>query len=845
MRRYIDRLLYLPAKIDRKLEHALDLQVLRALSPVSTGLAVAFSLFGVLHGLDDLEFGAKVTIVAADVIVVACLALLTRALWRGLIAAHHANLIGLAVVGLCLADVLIVFSLARDPFYLSYLAIVVITCGCVLLSVRWLLAALALTLVSSTPVALVYLGSGSFYHFVLTLAAASALATIILIARRGYVLRTQMALAAARAEASRRHTVEASLHESERRMELAIAGSQGGWWDIEMDPLRPDDIPDAISLDPSIKAFIGFQDSEFPNSLQAWRDRILEEDLPEYSAAARNHLKGLTPLYQIEYRVRHQDGSVRWIFTRGRISRDKRGKPVRWSGIDWDITDSKQTGDRLNLLQRAVEQSSSLVIITDTEARIEYVNPKFTRVTGYSPDEIIGSKPSVLKSDQTPREVHRELWRALSAGHEWQGEFRNRKKDGSAYWVISSISPIKDADGVTRHYLSVQEDITERKRIEARLAQSQRLESVGQLVSGVAHDFNNLLTAVIGFAELGIRQLSAGEPLRRELLEIKKAGQSADDLTRQLLAFSSRQMLELQALDLNRIVTDIEELLRRTISEDIELDFELSSELGATRADPAQMRQILVNLAVNARDAMPGGGRLTIRTDDVELDDQFDFGTETPVAGPYVLLAVTDTGHGIDERNQARVFEPFYTSKPRGQGTGLGLSTVYGVVKQCEGYISLDSEPGVGTCFKIYLPRVRETIEPQTAALVAPSDGGDETILVVEDNAGVRKVAAQTLKTRGYRVFSCSSPENAIQVFAEHEIDLLLTDMVMPGTNGAGLARELLSRKPSLRVLLMSGYTERSLMDLQGLGPGTPFLHKPFRLDDLLTKVRESLEGGH
>ncbi|MCP4200555.1 MAG: PAS domain-containing protein [bacterium] len=843
MRTYLTRIPFLAGRISSEARETLDGQVLRALAPVSGGLAIAFSLFAVLNLLDDLSPRATTAIVGGDLGSVGCFLLLYIALKRRMIPARRANVLALGVVALSLANILVVIGLAREPLYLSYLAIVAVACGSILLSLRWLLAALGLAAVSSAPLAWRMLSSESLFHYGVLLVAASALAVIVLVARRSDALATHRALASAKRETARRRETEASLLDSERRMEFAIAGSQGGWWDISMDPDAPETLPDAITLDPTVKAFIGFEDHEFPGSLREWRSRILPADLERHSAAVAEHLAGKTPLLEVEYRIRHRKGGVRWIYSRGRIQRDENGNPTRWSGIDWDITDSKQTEDRLNLLTRAVEQSPSLVIITDIEGTIEYVNPKFTRTTGYSAEEAIGKKPSFLKSDQTAPDTHRELWETIAAGREWQGEFRNTKKDGSAFWVISSISPIKSATGVTQHYLAVQEDVTERKKVEARLAQAQNLESVGQLVSGVAHDFNNLLTAVIGFAELGLRQAAEGMPLHRELMEIKKAGLSASDLTRQLLAFSRRQMLEPRVLNLNDVVTDVEQLLKRTINEDIHVELTLDPDLGATRVDPAQVSQILVNLAVNARDAMPEGGRLTIETAEVELDGDHAFGTAVPDPGPYVLLAVSDTGEGIDEQTQERVFEPFFTTKPRGQGTGLGLSTVYGVVKQSGGFISLYSEPGIGTSFKVYFPRVEATVEARTAQAATEARGGGETILVVEDNDGVRKVAARTLKNRGYRVFSCAEAQEAVRIFGEQEIDLLLTDIVMPGTNGATLAQDLKGKRPSLQVLLMSGYTERSVLDAHEMGFDTFFLHKPFRLDDLLTKVGRCLDS--
>jgi PAS domain S-box-containing protein len=504
----------------------------------------------------------------------------------------------------------------------------------------------------------------------------------------------------------------------------------------------------------------------------------------------------------------------------------------------------RRTADQLRKFSLAVEQGPSLLIITDTAGHIEYVNPKFTRTTGYTLDEVRGLTPRVLKSEETPPDVYDDLWQTIQTGNVWQKELKNVKKNGEPYWVIASISPLRNASGRTTHYLGVQEDITERKEIEAQLVQAQKMESVGQLVSGVAHDFNNLLTGVLGFSELALAKVQNGDPLRQDLMEIRKAGESASALTQQLLAFSRQQMLRPEVIDLNEVLESIENLLRRTMTENVELAKDLAPDLGLVRADPAQIQQILVNLAVNARDAMPDGGRLIIATSNAELGRRFANEHVLVRQGRYVMLAVSDTGRGMDEETRKRVFEPFFTTKERGRGTGLGLATVYGIVKQSRGYIWVYSEPGRGATFKIFLPRVVEPPDKPVIPEAVPAQiVGAETILLVEDDKVVRTLAESILKARGYRVLAAENGEDAIGLWKTGGIDLLITDIVMPAMNGVELARHLTALRSDLKVLLLSGYAEQAIVEDTLADQGTPFMGKPFKVTEFLDKVRTVLDS--
>jgi nitrogen-specific signal transduction histidine kinase len=385
-----------------------------------------------------------------------------------------------------------------------------------------------------------------------------------------------------------------------------------------------------------------------------------------------------------------------------------------------------------------------------------------------------------------------------------------------------------------------------RKQLEEQLRHAQKMEAVGRLAGGVAHDFNNILTGITGYVELVLAEVQS-EQARRDLVQIRQFSDRAAGLTHQLLAFSRRQPLQVSTVDLNRLVKSTTAMIERLIGEDVALQLHAGEELASIRADSGQIEQVLMNLAVNSRDAMPDGGSLIIETDNVQLDEGYAGGHTAVVPGDYVRLTVTDTGVGMDAESQARIFEPFFTTKEQGKGTGLGLSTVYGIIKQHGGNIWVYSEPGNGTCFKIYLPTFDSQPEPAAvSSLVGRVPRGDETILLVEDEPRVRDAVQRALENYGYRVLSATHPEEARRVFDEHReaIDMLLTDVVMPGYDGKQLYERISSGQPGLPVLYMSGYTDRAILDHGVLNPGITFIQKPFSPAQLVRKVRAVLDAG-
>ena len=499
-------------------------------------------------------------------------------------------------------------------------------------------------------------------------------------------------------------------------------------------------------------------------------------------------------------------------------------------------------------LKAILDAALDAVITMDGDGVVRSWSPQAERVFSWPASEAIGRKLSTTIIPPRYREAHeRGLAHFLATGVgpvlNQRTEITGLRRDGNEIPVELTITPVR-VEGSWLFSAFVR-DISEQRLLENQLRQAQKMEAVGRLAGGIAHDFNNLLTAILGSTDLALETLTPSAPERADMEEVRKAGLRAGELTRQLLAFSRQQVLAPQVLDLNALVAELEKLLRRLIGEDVELRTALAPDLGAVKADPGQLEQVIANLAVNARDAMPTGGRLTIETSNVVLGDSYAEQHFPVQPGSYVLLAVSDTGTGMDAETKSRIFEPFFTTKEKGKGTGLGLAMVYGVVKQSGGYIWVYSEPGQGTAFKIYLPRVREAPEPARPrpAATAPQRGS-ETVLLVEDDEMVRQLTRRTLASRGYTVLAAAEGHDALRLVEGHQgrVDLLITDVVMPGMSGREVAQRVTAVRPAIKVLYLSGYTDDAIVRHGVLDPGVAFLQKPFTPDTFTRKVREVLD---
>jgi signal transduction histidine kinase/ActR/RegA family two-component response regulator len=456
----------------------------------------------------------------------------------------------------------------------------------------------------------------------------------------------------------------------------------------------------------------------------------------------------------------------------------------------------------------------------------------------------VGRRASELLLDGEPAPSLEQRHARRIAGEAERYEVQIRRKNGQQVWVEITGTPFRDPNGDVIGTLGALTDISERKMLQEQLLQSQKMDAVGRLAGGVAHDFNNLLTAIKGFTELLLLDFDPADSRHPFITEIQAAANRAASLTRQLLAFSRKQVLQPRVLDLNASVVDMEKMLRRLIGEDVTLDTALDVEPKHVKADPGQIEQVILNLAVNARDAMPHGGRITVATSTLQLAAEQIPRHAGVEPGPYVALTVSDTGTGIDEITRGRIFEPFYTTKEQGKGTGLGLSTVYGIVQQSGGFIELESEPGAGTTFRILLPQVEEEVERTVRHAPTGTMDGSETVLMVEDEIAVRVLVRRVLDRAGYHVLEAASGAEALDLVETTDlpIDILLTDVVMPGMSGRELADELCARFPTLRVLFMSGYTDEAIVHHGVLEAGVSFMEKPFTPEILLQRLREALD---
>jgi PAS domain S-box-containing protein len=574
---------------------------------------------------------------------------------------------------------------------------------------------------------------------------------------------------------------------------------------------------DATYISGNIEEITGYPPGDFTGRPGFWSGNIHPEDAPGVFA----ELPKLTEqgTLEHEYRFRKADGSYVWFRDSLRLVRAPDGGASHVVGVREDRSRSRRDAEVRALLGMAVEQAAETIMITDTEGTIEYVNPAFEKISGYDAEEVIGKTPRIQKSGHHEEEFYKEMWDTLRRGESWSGSIVNRRRNGNLFQEMAVISPVRGTSGKIEHYVAVKRDVTTEVELEEQLRQSQKMEAIGKLAGGIAHDFNNLLVAVTGYSDILLGRLGQDDPGRKEIEEIRNAGDRAAALTRQLLAFGRRQLLNLKVVDLNETIWEMENMLRRVIGEDISIMTFPGNNLWPVRVDPGQVEQVIMNLVVNSRDAMPGGGKLTIETSNVRIDEEYARRRSGVKPGEYVMLAVSDTGRGMSPEVQGRIFEPFFTTKDAGKGTGLGLSTVYGIVKQTGGNVWVYSEEGMGSAFKVYLPAVpdSEKIAGKSEKREKRSARGTETLLLAEDEEVVRNIIRAVLGSNGYQVIEARDGREALEIAD-------------------------LEKHPEAKVLYMSGYTENAIVHHGVLDAGTAFLQKPFRADALAQKVREVLD---
>jgi PAS domain S-box-containing protein len=632
-----------------------------------------------------------------------------------------------------------------------------------------------------------------------------------------------------------RNRAHEALYESQRRLELIIRASNIGLWDWNL-------LDNTVYFSPQWKSQIGFTDDEIPNRFEEWQKRVHPDDLEEALARVREYLAKSEGEDENEFRFQHKDGSYRWILARSSVLKDAQGKPYRVLGSHVDITERKRSEETLRENERrlglAVANSGMSVFAQDRDLRFTWIyNPQLGKTVA----QMIGK----TEADFFPPDLADQFIllkrRAMDTDERVHGEI-SADVGGQKCVFELLVEPVRNAAGEIEGIRGALLDITKRRELEDQLRQSQKLEAVGSLAGGIAHDFNNLLTAILGYADLAIDALDPANPIRADIEEIQRAGHSAEALTRQLLIFSRKGIVQPVLLPLNGIVTRLEKILRRVVGEDVEFRVRLGPSLGSVKADAGQLEQVVMNLVVNARDAMPSGGTLTLETDCVQVDEAFAASHGGSAVGQFDRLRVIDTGCGMTPEVQAQIFNPFFTTKGPEKGTGLGLATVHGIVYQAGGYVAVTSAPGQGSTFAIYLPRVAgQADSPRAGPTAIPA--GVETILFVEDDESIRTLGVRILRQYGYTVVPARHAAEALTLAEAHgRIDLLATDLVMPGVNGRVLAERLRQSRGDLKVLYTSGYTSDSvtLHDIQT--SGLDFLQKPYTVEALVRAVRTVLD---
>jgi PAS domain S-box-containing protein len=610
-------------------------------------------------------------------------------------------------------------------------------------------------------------------------------------------------------------------------------------WDIKTNSLVWND---------SVEKVFGHKQNEIYPEIEWWYDHLHPDDRERVIAGFNAILDDGGTSWSNQYRYRRADGTYANVIDRAYIARDATGTATRVIGAITDVTERSRSEAAIRFQAQLLNAVQQAVVATDPDGLVIFWNKFAELLYGWTAEEAVGRAIDELTPSPFLREHGAQIVERGAAGEAWTGEFLVQGKSGKAFPALLTTSPVLDERSRVLGFVQVSIDLTERRNLEEQFRQSQKMDAVGRLAGGIAHDFNNLLTVIRLNTEIIIEGLDPEDPRSEDVKQIRNAAERASTLTRQLLAFSRKQILQPRVLDMNSVVGNVEPMLRRLIGEDVTITSTCNAR-GYVVADPGQLDQVLVNLVVNARDAMPQGGRITIETRNIDLDDNYTSEHAPVMPGRYVMLAVGDTGVGMNQDTREHAFDPFFTTKEAGKGTGLGLATVYGIVKQSGGYVWIYSEPGHGTTLKLYFPEVSSVAafansEPRVASM--QTKRGSETILLVEDEEAVRGLTLRILEKQGYRVIAAQHGREAMDIASREEghIDLVLTDVVMPGMNGRGLVERLSGIRPRIKSLYMSGYTDDDIIRRGFIEPSKSFLQKPFTSDALLQTVRKVLDGG-
>jgi len=636
-------------------------------------------------------------------------------------------------------------------------------------------------------------------------------------------------------DVSERSRMEEALRASEEKYRDLVENAKDAIYSLDRDGV-------ITYMSPSVEFISGYKPSDLVG--RPFHNFINEDDLPATHDNFRAALAGKEA--PSEFRFTKPTGEVRWARSSGKPMYEG-DRIVGVRGVLSDITDRKNAEQEAQFLGSIASQAKDAFIVTDLDFKITYMNNAAEELFGYALDDLRGETPGVLNAEADSDKMQEEIYKTVQSGGVWNGTVLNKRKDGGTFLCEMKVGPIRDERGRVKSYLGIQRDITEKRQLQEQLLQAQKMEAVGTLAGGIAHDFNNMLTAIIGYSDLLLAGCGRDFELRQDIREIGSVARRAAGLTRQLLSFSRRQIIKVSPIDLSVQVTRLENMLRRLLGESVELSIEAPPGLQAIKADAGQIEQVIMNLVLNAGDAMPDGGRITVKVEAVTLDEESCKGIQDAKPGKWIRLSVADTGPGIEEDVLRHIFEPFFTTKAVGKGTGLGLSVVYGIVQQHEGWIDVRTERGEGTVFRVCFPAVVDLPEERVDedAIEADLRGKGERILVVEDEEGVRSFAARALASRGYVVFEAADAREAESVFDSEEgkFALILCDVVLPDGNGLELAERLSSRSGGVPMLLTSGYADRSLRWSMIQRKGIEFLCKPYEFADLLRAVKRVLDA--